>query len=122
MRLASSNLENISDPAKALKQDTTTEGKVILDEFTRANKLLPKKNYSGVDKKAILKGLNDLEVLRDDNAGESSLCARTVGSSSSGRHTGNRPAHRGRPRTSLGALACAPETPRRAHAGRRSDV
>src|SRR6266542_751811 len=70
MRLASFNLENIFDRAKALNQDTIAAGKVVLDEFGRLNKLFGKAIYSAADKKAILKGLGDLEVLKDDNAGE----------------------------------------------------
>jgi hypothetical protein len=70
MRLASFNLENIFDRAKALNQDTMAEGKVILDEFARLNKLFGQAAYSPSDKEAILKGLKDLGVLKDDNAGE----------------------------------------------------
>ncbi len=70
MRLGSFNLENIFDRAKALNQDTIAAGKVVLDEFGRLNKLFGKAIYSAADKKAILKGLGDLEVLKDDNAGE----------------------------------------------------
>ncbi|HMH52388.1 MAG TPA: endonuclease/exonuclease/phosphatase family protein [Candidatus Acidoferrum sp.] len=69
MRLASFNLENIFDRAKAFNQDTMAEGKVILDAFARLNKLFGKPTYSAADKNAILKGLKDLGVLKDDNAG-----------------------------------------------------
>lgn len=70
MRLASFNLENIFDRAAALNQDTMAEGKVVLDAFARVNKLLGKTAYSAADKTAILKGLGDLGVLKDDNAGK----------------------------------------------------
>jgi hypothetical protein len=70
MRLASFNLENIFDRAKAFDQNTIAEGKVILDKFGRLNKLFAKPTYSAADKKSILDNLKDLGVLKDDNAGE----------------------------------------------------
>lgn len=70
MRLGSFNLENIFDRARAFNQDTLAEGKVILDEFARLNKLFGKPTYSAADKNAILAGLDELGVLKDDNAGE----------------------------------------------------
>lgn len=70
MRLASFNLENIFDRAKALNQDTLAEGKAILDVFARVNKVFGKPTYSAADKKAILEGFDELGVLKDDNAGK----------------------------------------------------
>jgi endonuclease/exonuclease/phosphatase family metal-dependent hydrolase len=70
MRLGTFNLENIFDRAKAFNQDTIAAGKVILDEFARLNELFAKLTYSGADKKSILEGLDDLGVLKDDNAGK----------------------------------------------------
>ena len=70
MRLASFNLENLFDRAKAFDQNTIAEGKVILDKFGRLNKLFAKVTYTAADKKTILDGLKDLGVLKDDNAGE----------------------------------------------------
>jgi hypothetical protein len=70
MRLASFNLENIFDRAKALNQDTIAEGKVALDRFSSLNKRFDKPTYSPTDKDAILQGLKELGVLKDDNAGE----------------------------------------------------
>ena len=70
MRLASFNLENLFDRAKAFNQDTIAAGKVVLDKFGRLNKIFAEPTYSPTDKDAILAGLDDLGVLRDDNAGE----------------------------------------------------
>ena len=70
MRLASFNLENLFDRAKAFNEDTIADGKVVLDKFGQLNKRFAKSNYSNADKNKILEGLDDLGVLRDDNAGE----------------------------------------------------
>jgi endonuclease/exonuclease/phosphatase family metal-dependent hydrolase len=70
MRLASFNIENLFDRAKALNLDTFAAGKVVLDKFTSVNKRFEKPHYSAADKQAILTGLDDLGVLADDNAGE----------------------------------------------------
>lgn len=79
MRLGSFNLENIFDRAKALNQDTIAAGKVVLDEFARLNKLFSKPVYTAADKKAILKGLTDLGVLKDDSAGKFVLLRQNRG-------------------------------------------
>jgi endonuclease/exonuclease/phosphatase family metal-dependent hydrolase len=70
MRLASFNLENLFDRAKALNLDTFAAGKVILDKFAKLNTLFEKPQYSAADKQVILAGLKDLGVLKDDNGGE----------------------------------------------------
>ncbi|HEY7171318.1 MAG TPA: endonuclease/exonuclease/phosphatase family protein [Vicinamibacterales bacterium] len=70
MRLASFNLENLFDRAKALNLDSFAEGKVILDKFAKLNNLFENPQYSAADKKAILAGLKDLGVLKDDNGGK----------------------------------------------------
>lgn len=70
MRLASFNLENLFDRAKAFDLATIADGKVILDKFSRLNTLFAKETYSPTDKQKIRDGLSDLGVLNDDNAGE----------------------------------------------------
>jgi hypothetical protein len=70
MRLASFNFENLFDRAKAFNQDTIADGKKVLDKFGRLNKVFAKPTYNPADKKTILDGLDDLGVLKDDNAGE----------------------------------------------------
>ena len=69
MRLASFNLENLFDRAKAFDLDTIAEGKAVLDKFGRLNKFFESDLYAA-DKQKILDGLKDLGVLKDDNAGE----------------------------------------------------
>ncbi|PYR26012.1 MAG: endonuclease/exonuclease/phosphatase [Acidobacteria bacterium] len=70
MRLASFNLENLFDRAKAFNQDTIADGKKVLDKFGRLNKVFARPTYNAADKKTMLDGLDDLGVLKDDNAGE----------------------------------------------------
>src|SRR5262245_58179683 len=69
MMLASFNMENLFDRAKAFNLDTIAHGKAILDKFGRLNKLFAKPTYSPSVKKAILKDLKGLGVLKDDDAG-----------------------------------------------------
>jgi endonuclease/exonuclease/phosphatase family metal-dependent hydrolase len=70
MRLASFNLENLFERAKALNQDTWAEGKVILDRFARVNTILNEETYTAADRTAILTGLEQLGVLKDDDGGK----------------------------------------------------
>src|SRR6185295_402109 len=70
MRLASFNLENLFDRAKALNQDSIAAGKVVLDKFARLNTSFAKTTYTATDKKTILTRLAPLGVLKDDNGGE----------------------------------------------------
>jgi hypothetical protein len=70
MRLASFNLENLFDRAKAFNQDTIADGKKVLDKFGGLNKVFARPTYSPAHKRAILDGLDDLGLLKDDNAGE----------------------------------------------------
>ena len=58
------------DRAKAFNLDTIADGKKVLDEFGRLNKIFAKPMYSAATKKTIVDGLDDLGVLKDDNAGE----------------------------------------------------
>ena len=51
MRLASFNLENLFDRAKAFNEDTIAEGKVVLDTFGQLNKIFAKTTYTAADKK-----------------------------------------------------------------------
>jgi endonuclease/exonuclease/phosphatase family metal-dependent hydrolase len=50
MRLASYNVENLFDRAKALNLDTWTEGKPILEDFAELNQLLGELNYTAARK------------------------------------------------------------------------
>jgi hypothetical protein len=79
MRLASFNMENIFDRAKALNQDTIAAGKEILDKFVRLNTLLANAEYSAADKQEILEGLDELGVLKKDDGGEFVLLRQNRG-------------------------------------------
>src|SRR5262245_43052250 len=70
MRLASFNMENLFDRARAFDQDTIGAGKVILDRFGRLNAIFAKPKYNATDRKTILKGLDELGVLRGDEGGQ----------------------------------------------------
>ena len=70
MRLASFNLENLFDRAKAFNEDTIAAGKVVLDRFGQLNKLFARNEYTDTDKDKMLELLDELGVLLDDNAGE----------------------------------------------------
>jgi len=68
MRLASFNVENLFDRARAMNQDTWAEGKVILDEFGKFNKLIAKETYSQATKDKILESLKALGLRNSDDA------------------------------------------------------
>src|SRR5262245_21952315 len=70
MRLASFNLENLFDRAKAFNQYTMAESEMVLDDVGRLNNLFAKAVYTAGEKAKILAGLKLLGVLKDDNAGE----------------------------------------------------
>jgi endonuclease/exonuclease/phosphatase family metal-dependent hydrolase len=80
MRLASFNLENLFDRAKALELPTWAEGKVRLDAFVRVAKLLERPTYTAATKKAILAGLTELGVLKKDDAGPFVILRQNRGS------------------------------------------
>lgn len=66
MRLATFNVENMFDRAKALNQDTWVEGKPALDAHAELNKLFEKVVYSAADKQRMLKLLGDHGLLKTD--------------------------------------------------------
>lgn len=70
MKLGSFNLENLFDRAKALNMGTWADGKPVLDEVARLNKLLNKPTYAPSDKQKILEGLKNLGLLKKDDAGK----------------------------------------------------
>jgi endonuclease/exonuclease/phosphatase family metal-dependent hydrolase len=70
MKLASFNLENIFDRAKALNLATWAEGKPVLDEVQKLNALLNKAVYSASDKQKIKDALKALGVDKKDDAGK----------------------------------------------------
>jgi len=70
MKLASFNLENIFDRAKALNLATWADGKSVLEEVQKLNALLNKAVYSAPDKQKIKEGLKKVGVDKKDDAGE----------------------------------------------------
>jgi endonuclease/exonuclease/phosphatase family metal-dependent hydrolase len=70
MRLASFNLENLFDRARALNLGSWDEGRPILELFSKVNALLNKPRYDSDDRKKILAGLKQCGVLHKDDAGK----------------------------------------------------
>ena len=68
MRIGSFNVENLFSRARALNQDTWAEGKVILDEYGKLNKLLQKPVYTANDKQKILNSLDALGLTNSDES------------------------------------------------------
>ena len=79
MRLASFNLENLFDHAKALNLESWSAGRPALEEYTRLNKLLAKAVYSAADKTKILDSLGKLGLLKADDGGEFALLRQNKG-------------------------------------------
>ena len=69
MRIATFNVENLFDRAKALNQDTWAEGRTILDRHARVNRLLGEARYTPARKRAILELLGQLGVAESDEGG-----------------------------------------------------
>jgi endonuclease/exonuclease/phosphatase family metal-dependent hydrolase len=70
MKLASFNLENIFDRAKALNLATWADGKPVLEEVQKLNAILNKVAYSASDKQKIKAALKALGVDKKDDAGK----------------------------------------------------
>jgi endonuclease/exonuclease/phosphatase family metal-dependent hydrolase len=68
MRLASYNVENLFERAKALNQNSWTAGKPILEKFSSLSKLLCKKKYSAADKTKIKTMLVELGLEKSDQS------------------------------------------------------
>ncbi len=68
MRIASFNVENLFDRAKALKLDWE-DGRVVLERYARINQLLAKPLYGEEDKKEIKDLLRKLGLAKRDDGG-----------------------------------------------------
>jgi len=68
MRIASFNVENLFDRARAMNQETWAEGKVILDEFSKFNKLIEKETYTEPTKQKIIDSLKALGLRNSDDS------------------------------------------------------
>jgi len=54
MRLATFNVENMFERAKAMNLDTWTEGKEVLEDFKRLNELIQEPKYTDEIKSELL--------------------------------------------------------------------
>ena len=70
MRIASFNVENLFDRARAFNQQTWAQGKPILTKHARINSLLNKPVYSHADKKKIMDLLLEFGLEKRDDGGE----------------------------------------------------
>lgn len=68
MRIATFNVENMFDRAKALNSQNWTEGKPALEAQKELNTLFQKPSYSAADKKRMLKLLADNGLLKTDDS------------------------------------------------------
>jgi len=66
MRLASFNVENLFDRAKAMNLDTWAEGRVVLDRFAELEKLLGQVVYSEADKARMAALIVELGMEKSD--------------------------------------------------------
>jgi hypothetical protein len=69
VRLATFNVENLFDRAKALNTTTWEEGQPALAAFAQFNAVAAKSDYSDADKQQMLDALETLEVLQRTDAG-----------------------------------------------------
>ena len=70
MRIASFNVENLFDRARALNLDTWADGKPILEKHARINRLLNRPVYSEANKTAIRDLLLELGLEKRDDGGD----------------------------------------------------
>lgn len=66
MRLASFNVENMFDRAKALNLDNWSEGRPVLEAHKQLNALFNKASYSAADQRLMLQLLNENGLLKSD--------------------------------------------------------
>ncbi|PZU57977.1 MAG: endonuclease/exonuclease/phosphatase [Sphingobium sp.] len=66
MRLASFNVENLFDRAKALNGDTWAEGRPVLEKFAQLNALLGEPAYSATDRTKMAQLMIDLGLEKSD--------------------------------------------------------
>jgi endonuclease/exonuclease/phosphatase family metal-dependent hydrolase len=73
MRIASYNVENLFDRAKALNLPTWEQGRPTLERHARINTLFNKPAYTDADKQEMVKLLKELGLARKDDAGKFAL-------------------------------------------------
>jgi endonuclease/exonuclease/phosphatase family metal-dependent hydrolase len=70
LRIASFNVENLFDRARALNLETWAEGKPVLQKHARINRLLNKRVYSAADKTTIKELLIEFGLENRDDGGQ----------------------------------------------------
>jgi endonuclease/exonuclease/phosphatase family metal-dependent hydrolase len=68
MRIAAFNVENLFSRVRAMNLEDWDEGKPILAEYSRLNKLLMEPEYTSAKKTAILESLDRLGLSKSDNS------------------------------------------------------
>lgn len=68
MRIASFNVENLFSRARALNQESWSEGKEILTEYSKLNTILQKPVYTPANKQAILASIGRLGLNKQDDS------------------------------------------------------
>ena len=66
MRLASYNVENLFDRARAMNLKSLSQGKPVLERFAELNALLAQPSYSAADKKRMAKLVIELDLEKSD--------------------------------------------------------
>jgi endonuclease/exonuclease/phosphatase family metal-dependent hydrolase len=79
MRIASFNVENLFDRAKALNQSSRAEGREVLEAHAALNKLLNEPKYSPGDKNQMVKLLDQLGLTKKDDGGRFALLRQNRG-------------------------------------------
>ncbi|MGH6771057.1 MAG: endonuclease/exonuclease/phosphatase family protein [Xanthobacteraceae bacterium] len=70
MKLASYNVENLFQRARAMNEDTWQDGADVLQMHAEMNRILGKKTYTAADKKRILKLMDKLGIKKKDDGGD----------------------------------------------------
>ncbi len=68
MRIAAFNVENLFSRVRAMNLEDWDEGKPILVEYSRLNKLLMEPEYTPANKSAILESLDRLGLSKSNNS------------------------------------------------------
>ena len=76
MKLATFNVENMFDRPKAMNQETWAEGEKILKPYKDLNSLISKDQYTDADKQDMLKCMQDLGIIYENNKNAWRLSSR----------------------------------------------
>lgn len=68
MRIASFNVENLFSRARAMNQESWSEGREVLNEFSKLNGRLQKAVYTAADRKSILASVDKLGLNKSDES------------------------------------------------------